>query len=35
MSGKNINFKVKKIEKVISIETKKYSRQMTLMVTKY
>ena len=35
MSGKNINLEEKKIKKVISTETKKYSRQMKLMLIKY
>ena len=35
MSGKNIHLEDKKIKKVISTETKKYSRQMKLMLIKY
>ena len=35
MSVKNINFEDKKIKKVISTKTEKYSRQMKLMLIKY
>ena len=35
MNGKNINFDDKKIKKVISTKTKKYFRQMILMLIKY
>ena len=36
MSGKNINFEdKKKLKKMISTKTRKYSMQVTLILTKY